>query len=182
MTVKEVLYQAALLVGATDAATFLDGSSTAGENEANVLLRCLNFVENEVALDYLPLCSEETFESETGVIPFEKLALAATRIVSVKDESGNSVAFKSFPDYIKTQPGKVTVAYTYTPKEKALGDEMEYSRLASKRLFAYGVAAEYCLACGLYEEAAVWDKKYKEAIGAAYEAHPPRRLASRRWA
>lgn len=42
--------------------------------------------------------------------------------------------------------------------------------MTSPRLFAYGIAAEYCLACGLFEEAAVWDKKYKDALTAAYRS------------
>ena len=44
------------------------------------------------------------------------------------------------------------------------------------------MAAEYCLACGLYEESEVWDEKYRAALAAAYRARPARVLRSRRWA
>ena len=181
MTVKEVIIEAAEMVGAEKVKPYIEDSVADGEKQANVLLRCFNIVENELALDYLPLKCEETFQTQTGAIDYDSLSKKAVRILSVKDESGNSVPFKTFPDKLKAQSGIVQVLYSYLPEEKTLSGESDFKTLASKRLFAYGVAAEYCLSCGLYEEAAVWDKKYKEAISAVYKAHPPRRIASRRW-
>ena len=86
-----------------------------------------------------------------------------------------------FPEYLKTQPQRVCVRYTYLPQKKTLTDTSDFMLHASVRLFAYGIATEYSLACGLFEEAAVWDKKYKDAIKAAYSAKPVRRMRSRRW-
>ena len=181
MTVKEVIKEAAEIVGAEKVKAYIDDEVSGGERQTEVLLRCFNIVENELALDYLPLKCEETFQSQTGAIDYAALSKKAVRILSVKDESGNSVPFKTFPDHLKTQAGVLQVLYSYLPEEKALSGESDFKTLASKRLFAYGVAAEYCLSCGLYEEAAVWDKKYKEAIAAVYKMHPPKRIASRRW-
>ena len=73
------------------------------------------------------------------------------------------------------------IRYAYAPQKKALNDESDYRMYASVRLFAYGIAAEYSLSIGLFEEAAVWDKKYKEAVTAAYRANPCRIIQSRRW-
>ncbi|MBQ4268819.1 MAG: hypothetical protein IJB97_04120 [Clostridia bacterium] len=181
MTVREVIKEAAEIVGAEKVKAYIDSNVSGGERQTEVLLRCFNLVENELALDYLPLKCEETFQTQTGAIDYASLSKKAVRILSVKDESGNSVPFKTFPDRLKTQAGVLQVLYSYLPEEKTLSGESDFKTLASKRLFAYGVAAEYCLSCGLYEEAAVWDKKYKEAIAAVYKAHPPRRIASRRW-
>ena len=72
--------------------------------------------------------------------------------------------------------------YTYLPKTKTFDDKSDFTLNASVRLLSYGVAAEYALANGMFEEAAVWDKKYKDAIKAAYCSKPPRRIRSRRWA
>jgi hypothetical protein len=181
MTVKEVIMEAAEMVGAEKVKEYIEDSASGGERQAEVLLRCFNIVENELALDYLPLKCEETFQTQTGAIEYSALSKKAVRILSVKDESGNSVPFKMFPDKLKAQSGILQILYSYLPDEKKMNGESDFKTLASKRLFAYGVAAEYCLSCGLYEEAAVWDRKYKEAIAAVYKAHPPRRIASRRW-
>ena len=183
MTVKECVITAATELGIADEVQeYLDGSSAGGQKNAQLLLTCFNLVENELALDYLPLYAEDEMSSETGKIDFSALSMAAVRILRVSDEWGNSVPFQIFPAYLKTQPGKVRVAYTYTPEEKSMDGESDFKLQASVRLMAYGIAAEYTLATGLFEEYAVWDKKYKEAIDAAYKALPCKRMRSRRWA
>ena len=183
MTVKEILLAAAMQLNVLDEVeAYLSNNSKNGEEQAKALLRCFNLVENEVALDYLPLLAEEEIETETGVIYYSSLSREAARVIGVWDEWGNKAPFTLFPDYLKTQPQKVLVRYTYLPKEKSFKDESDFSVQASVHLFAYGVAAEYALASGLFEEAAVWDKKYKEAIKAAYSAKPSRHIQSRRWA
>lgn len=183
MTVKEILLAAAGELGILgEVEGFLSGTSTDGETEANALLRCFNLVENEVALDYLPLLAEEEMESDAGVIYYSALSREAVRVLGVRDEWGNEVPFTLFPEYLKTQPQKVCVRYSYLPKAKTFEDKSDFTLNASVRLLSYGVAAEYALANGMFEEAAVWDKKYKDAIKAAYCSKPSRRIRSRRWA
>ena len=185
MTVKEIILAAACELGIGEGVeSYLAGGSKDAQAESNTkaLLRCFNLVENEVALDYLPLLAEEEMTSDTGAIEYAALSREAVRVLSVRDEWGNEVPFTLFPDYLKTQPNKVCVRYTYLPKPKTLEDKSDFTLNASVRLFACGVAAEYALANGLFEEAAVWDKKYKDAIKAAYSSKPARRIRSRGWA
>ena len=183
MKVKECILAAANQLGIGDEIEeYLDGTSTLGEADAACLLRCFNLVENELALDYLPLFCEDTLESGTGAVFFSELSQAAVRIVKVTDEWGNELPFTLFPEYIKTQAGKIVVRYTYTPKEKQFEEDSSFALYASVRLFAYGIAAEYATANGSFEEAAVWDKKYKDAIAAAYRSRKAKKIKSRRWA
>ncbi len=182
MTVKELIVAAAISLGiAENVNAYLENGDSVGQKDTERLLECFNLVENELALDYLPLYAEETLQSATGSIDFSALSKAAVRILQVTDEWGNSVKYRLFPDYLKTQPGKLLISYTYTPKRKELGEESDFVLQASSRLFAYGMAAEYSLMTGRYEEAAIWDKKYKEAIDAAYRARPCERIKSRSW-
>ena len=185
MTVKEILLAAAGKLGVlNEVEDYLSGTSTDAEAEviANALLKCFNLVENEVALDYLPLLAEEEIESDAGAIYYASLSREVVRVLGVRDEWGNEVPFTLFPEYLKTQPQKVCVRYSYLPAAKNFEDKSDFTLNASVHLFACGVAAEYALANGLFEEAAVWDKKYKDAIKAAYCSKPPRRIRSRRWA
>ena len=182
MTVKECVLGAADLVGIGETVrAYLDGQALDGEAETAALLRCFNLVENELALDYFPLQAEEELETETGAIFYSKLSRPVVRILRVCDESGASVAFKLFPEYLKTDAGKVTVRYTYTPAEKGLDGASDFYTLVSARLTAYGMAAEYQLQNGAFEDAAVWDKKYKDAIKAAYRTGRCGKIAARRW-
>lgn len=160
---------------------YFDGSDTSAKADVENLLRCFNLVESELALEYLPLYAEETLESATGAVYFDELACAPVRIVRVQDEWGNSCPFKLYPNYLKTQAGKVTIRYTYLPQEKGLDGVSDFTLRVSKRLFAYGMATEYALSCGRFDEASVWEKKYKDAITSAYRAKPSTKISARRW-
>ena len=182
MTVKEIIEAAALELGIFSTVhAYLENGDETGKQKCENLLRCFNIVENELALDYLPLNAEDEFESETGVIYYTQFEHSVVRIIAVEDEWGNAVPFKLFPKYLKTQNGKVRVVYSYTPKEKKLDENSDFTLQASVRLFSYGVATEYALANGLFEEATVWDKKYKDAVQAAYQLRPCKKIQSRRW-
>ncbi len=182
MTVKEIILTAAEMVGCAEKVRVYLENGSDGEGEVNTLLRCFNLVENELALDYLPLFAEDELETDTGTVYFSLLSKSAVRIVGATDEWGNKLSFTLFPDRIRLQPGRVKITYTYTPQEKDINGEADDNRKASVRLFAYGVAAEYCLATGLYEESGVWEKKYKQAIEGAYRSSIGRKINSRRWA
>lgn len=182
ITVKEVLLAAAAEVGVYDSVlAYLENGSVSGKEETEALLRCFNLVENELALDYLPLYAEEELETGTGCVYYRELSRSAVRVVKVEDAWGNEASFRLFPEYLKTQGGKIKIRYAYSPVKKTVNDESDYHMYASVRLFAYGIAAEYSLSLGLFEEAAVWDKKYKDAVTAAYKVNPCRIIQSRRW-
>ena len=157
------------------------GSSKEGKKDTEILVECFNRVQNELALDYLPLTAENIVVTSTGVIDYSKLSYAPTRILSVEDEYGESVKFKLFPDRLETQAGKVKVLYAYAPEEQDIDGACEYKTSVSKRLFVYGMAAEYALIVGEKEAAYMWDKKYKDAVHAAYKVRAGKTLRSRRW-
>ena len=183
ISVKEAVCEAAQALGIWEwVQAYLDGGdSEMGEKDTNVLVECFNRVQNELALDYLPLLAEDELMTATGVIAYTELMHPATRILCVENEVGESVKFKLFPNRLETQEGKVKVFYAYAPTEQDIDGVCEYETGVSKRLFVYGMAAEYFSACGLFEEAAVWDRKYKAAIEAAYKKRPSRKIRSRRW-
>ena len=183
MKVKDVLLSAADSLGVYEGVKqAIDAGTVDSNKETRTLLRCFNLVENEVALDYLPLKAEDTVYSDSGKIAFSELTNSPVRILGVSDLSGNPVRFSLFPDFIKTEAGKCVVLYTYAPKEKTAQEESDFITNLSVRALSFGVCAEYCTACGLYEQASVWDAKYKEALRAALRSMKCKVLASRRWA
>ncbi len=182
MTVKEILLTAATELGfGEDAKAFLEEGVEDEIQKMELLLECFNLTENELALDYLPLYAEDTVSSSSGKILYSTFKKSPVHILQVQDTSGNPIKFKIFADGIKTQAGKVNVTYTYTPDKKTFEEESDYQIQASTSLMAYGVLSHYTLATGLFEESAIWEKKYKNAIEAVYRARPSERLRSRRW-
>lgn len=180
MKVKESVIKAAMLLGIADeVCAYLDSGDEIGKEQTERLVQCFNIVENELALDYLPLFAEQKLVSE-GKISYELFEQKLGRILYARNGEGEPVKYKLFPSYMEVPSGELTIGYSYTPREKTAEEESDYAT-GSARTFGYGIAANYCLILGLYEEAAIWDKKYKEAIEAAYRVRGAAAIRSRRW-
>lgn len=183
MTVSDVMIMAAVQLGIGDKVkAYVNGTSSLYKAQGDLLLQCFNLVENELALDYIPLMKQEILAVSDGKISYDAFTSDVVRIVKVVDEHGESVPFKLFAAYMEVDAERVSVTYAYTPKPKTVTEESDFQAFVSERLFSYGMAAEYCMATGLYEEAVVWDKKYKEGIEAARRLARGGKIASRRWA
>lgn len=182
MTVREVVMLAAEELGILEEVqAYFDGEDVVGKSKAERLLTCFNLVENELALDYFTLKRSETVMSQ-GQIKFSVLQRSPVNIISVTDGKDNPYEFSLYADYIQTTTGMVKITYAYTPNTKTIDENSDFTMEVSARLMSYGMAAEYALAVGLVEEAALWDKKYKDAISALYKTSKGGRIAARRWA
>ncbi len=180
--VNETIIAAAGEIGIADKVkAFLEQGDETGREDTQILLTCFNIVENELALDYLPLKAETVVQSETGIIEYSAMPKSVVRVLKVQDEWGNDVPFKIYPEYLQAQSGTFKIIYAYTPDKKELGEESDFSLFASVRLFAYGMAAEYSLMKGLFAESAVWEKKYKDVLKRTYRLHAGKVIRSRRW-
>ena len=189
MTVKEVVALAAGCLGREDLIPAIDKSQsalTAEEKlELDALLRCYNFVENEVALDYRALKKEETVNVTGGRINYSALSAVPANIRKI--ECGDSIArFAIYPNYVLLcdgWEGKATVVYDYIPSSKTkFTQESEFTeREVSARLLAYGVTAQYLLVNGETGRAAVWDKKFRDALRAKNLLRRTVYIRSRRW-
>ncbi len=181
--VKDAVKEAAYCVGlGEEVEKYLGNTATSvGEQATKLMLRCFQRIENELALDYLPLLTEDEVVTPTGVVPYATLNKPAARIFCVENEWGESLKYKLYPDRLITSAGKVKIVYAYSPAEKNLEGTSEYDTIVSQRILVYGMAAEYSLAVGELTAAREWDKKYKEGVQAAYKAAPCKRLRSRRW-
>ena len=124
------------------------------------LLNCFNLVEYTLALDYLPLYA--THQCNSNDVYFTEFEYAPVRIVMC------NCKFKIYPTHIESKDTITDVQYSYTPNKKELYDECSYNQEFLTCL-AYGTVSEYLLEKGFYEEAAVWDKKYKKEIRKLYE-------------
>ncbi|MBQ8320354.1 MAG: hypothetical protein IJX81_05685 [Clostridia bacterium] len=180
--IKEVLTIAAELLGlGTKFSESLISATEEGTELQKKLLKSFYLAESEVALDYLPLVAEDDVESSTGTVYFSELSKYPARIIKVAGEDGERLFFEVYSKYIKTLPVKATVTYAYAPDEKGIAESAEAHPAANARMLAYATAEKYCLIEGLYEEAGVWEAKFKEAVKAARKAAPTKVIRSRRW-
>lgn len=140
----------------------------AAAGEIDRLTRCLNLVLNEAACDYLPLKTEEEVISVGGEISLGALSKPVIDIYAVRAEDGSSVSYKSYFDRITlAAPGKYTIEYSYAPVRLTLRTTLRIRSAFRPECLHTGAACEYCIISGMTDEAVLWDKRFKDALGIA---------------
>lgn len=162
------------------AGTFLQEPKVSGRTTGDPeLLRMVNSVVSEICGEYFPLRKTEEAESG-GEIPLSSLSERLRQVADIKKE-GRRVGFRLLPFCIRTEAGRVEVDYFYLPAAaEDEQSELELSPLLDARAVALGVAAEYCLCSGLYEQALAFDRRFRDSL-AALAPHRERRLPERRF-
>ena len=120
------------------------------------LLQCFNIIENDLALNYIPLYA--THDCSAHIVNYDEFEYAPVRIVMC------NCKFKTYPTYIQSKDIINRVTYAYTPNSKTLSDDCSYGKGVFYCL-VYGVITEYLCSKGFFEESISWDKKYKKEIG-----------------
>ena len=168
MTIKDIIKTAAVYLNLTDVIGYLDGTTANPSSltlaKTDTLTRLANLTVSELAASYVPMVCSENVETEDGKIVFSGLTNNITRILSVKNEFGQDAEFKIFPEYIKVFGGKYTVQYEYAPANYGLTDTVGFNVKITAALLGYGVAAEFCITEGRFEEAILWRKRYTYGV------------------
>ena len=173
MTIKQILKTASVYLGREDLIKYLDGElSDINEDvlnelksEVDILTKCANLIINQLATEYLPVKSTDIVKSTNGQILYTSFPLDPLDVLAVYDVYDNKLEFKLLPFYVKTKPDAVKVEYTYLPPEYTLDETIAYDeKLIPMRVIAYGVTAEYSLISGRFDEASIWDRRYKNSV------------------
>lgn len=182
MLVKDIILKVCDLLEKPELADAINSSEqlTQEQNEeVEKFVKCLNLVRNEVATEMIPNAKMETILTEDGRIDFQTLSSDVIEILSVKDGMGNSINYDSFPDHILTTEGKVKIKYNASPEE--LNYSSEFSSTLPQRVWAYGVVREYYFIQSLYQDASVWDERFKNSIQALTSKKSETVIPRRRW-
>lgn len=182
MDVIEIIRSAAWYAGVLDKVDlYLEDEEEEYKQFAHDLLRAYNNVESEIAMNYLPLVEKELFDTEDGELLFDNFSWRVIHILNVYNEQGGKQEFELRPWGVITKPGEIYVEYTYVPDEKDFYDTVSFQPFVAQPLFVFGILAEYYLVRGEFEEAAIWDKKYKDAISLSHQMQKGKRMPSRGW-
>lgn len=156
MRVSEVIELSALL---------LDIELT--EEVKPILVRCYNLVEQELATDYFPILEVDKFFHVEDKIYYKDFSRKPYMLKGIQDFHGDSVSFRLAPEYINLiknyNGGTFFVKYYYLPEDKELYSNSTYGAEYIS-ILKYGIAAEYCLMQGNFEQAKIYSDKYKERI------------------
>lgn len=183
MTIKEVMLTSATFLQLDETYKVIESGKVDGDEESELLLRCVNLVVSEIANEYYPLKEKSVVEANgNGEIFYEDFPKTPYDIYKVVNESGISVPFTRYHDrLIVPRVGKYEIYYSFVPAFLSLSDELPFPEKVDARVVAYGVACEYCLISGMTEDAVVWDKRYKNALTVASFPYGEKRVKTRRW-
>ena len=159
--------------------------TTEEDKQLQELLASLNMVNNIIATEYIPLLAETTCTVTNGKINYTSIDRnrAILNIKKVRSTDGTVLTFTCYPTYLKTEGSQVVVTYAYYPATLTETDNVTtYGIQLSDRVYAYGMAAEYCFINGMYDEASMWDKRFKDALKGVTRRLAEVRLPGKVWA
>lgn len=185
---KEILKLTANFLGLDKLTDYLSNEEETASDEVkadvNQLLIFMNYIVREITKDYFPLCHKESIMSDSdGKIYFDKLSKKAIMIKDVKNLIDLSCHYEIYPEYIKLENPNTEykVFYNYTPKTILnITEEAELPFGLDYFIVCYGIASEYCLSKGSYDEAHMWESKFVSALKSIKNRNKERRFFARR--
>ncbi len=183
MTVKDVIYYASIMCGKEDLAEKIISGVIPDDNADVVrMLNCYNLTVSELSEHIEPLVFTETLSSDDGEYRYVDFTKPPKQILKVTC-GGKNVEYTVCRDKVVTGVTRCEITYDYRAKRvSSLSDEIEYDEnVFSPRVLAMGVASEFLLISGAYEECASWRSRYDNAVE-TYLISKTRKIKQRRWA
>ena len=186
MKVKDILKLTATILDRKDLVSFYnDGvcdDYIKAQEDSDILLSSYNILTEEIAVETLKLKYTELLKVENGILSYASFKYNPISIISVKDKNGNLVDCKILPTDIKTDKSEVVCEYYYIPALKSVEDDSEIvGTLIPKTTIMYGIATEFCLIKGLFEEATVWHQKYVNSLSKLSKPKKLKKIKCRKW-
>lgn len=183
MKVREVIKDAARLIGDEGLYSALGDETTAltdeNKKKADVMLKCYNDAQYEVATKRMPLIAEEIFSG--GKILYKSFKHTPSKILKVS-KNGENVNCEIYADYLTSKFGKIAVKYEYIPADKSINDDFDYANTKIGKVpFAYAVAASYCLITGRFSESKNWESRFSEYFETSPKKYSGRIKNKRIW-
>lgn len=147
-----------------DGSSFLMEASEDIVKNVNLLLKCVNLVLNTIVSEYVHLKDCTYVNTNNCRISYSDLTTNnIVKIVSV-ETNNKKVSYTDFGDEVCVESnGNYKVTYLYTLKDFDFGEQLSIVKLPSKSI-AYGVASEYLYINKLYDDASVWDVRFKNCL------------------
>lgn len=159
----------------------LEPNSVDVSKNLNLLLKCVNLVLNTIVSEYVNLKDCTYLVSNNCRIKYEDVTSNnIVKIVSVENDN-KKVAFSDFGSEICVEKDdKYKVTYLYTLENVDFSDDVSIIKFPCKSI-AYGVASEYLYINKLYDDASVWDVRFKNSMLNLLQNKKHRFIKPRRW-
>lgn len=143
------------------------------------LVKCFNLIYNEIASEYLPIIKVEKVKPVGSRVEYSTLSGDVCQILSISDCSGERLKFKAFQDYVMVDANEIEIIYQVYPSELTLSSEFDTT--LTERIFAYGIAREYYFMQTLFDEADIWEERFKNSLQVLSRKKSEVKMPRRRW-
>ena len=171
MCIKEIIRITALLLGRDNVIRYLDGDTDEQNVGAdclrtiNVLTDLTNLVINELSTTYIPMTKVEKVVSNDGKVYYKDLTERILRVRAVYDIDGKNVEYSVNSEYVKVNYSEVEIEYDFVPENYGLEQTIGYTdKDVSARVIANGVASEFNVSEGRFDEAVTFHKRYVDML------------------
>ena len=186
MEVNKILKLCATMLQLKDLEDCMRNPEFISENDnadLTLLMDAVNLVCNTISTDYINLTKTKIVENKSGEISFAELGEDAIyKIIKVKNMFGERVLFKVTTTGIKCDTGKLSITYSYYPREYTYGEIIDvFKSEMSERVFAMGVVSEFLFIRGNADDASIWEDRFKNAMRNIVRHRQEVVLPKRRW-
>lgn len=169
MVFEEIIKNTALMVGREDVVNYINyETDLTGEDTyptLDLMTNLLNLVIRELAGTFIPMVKVESVQAENNKVYYKDLNETCLKVKKVFDEDGNELGFSITPEYLKVNKENVQIEYEYLPPNYYLDSTIGYTEKdISQTALCYGLASEFCICKGNFEEAVMWHDRYVSSI------------------
>lgn len=182
MLVKDIIVLACDFTENQELGKAIEENTTLTDEQSAVcdsLVKCFNLVNSEIASDYIPILKNEVIKTKEFKVNFSELSFSPCQIISVKDKNGRKVRFKVFDNYLIAFANVINITYTTLPEEMTLTSEI--TSTLPERVYAYGIAREYYFLQTLFDDADIWEDRFKNSLQVFQRKKSDVVMPKRRW-
>ena len=185
MLVKEIIKKVANYTGNFELyeAIKKDVFTEQQQQEINLLVDCVNLTNSNIAANYVKLYDTVEINNTSGTILFSKVSNKTIyQIITVKNSNNFKIDYSLTNNGILAEKGKLYVTYSYFPDNVEYNNSItNYQIKINERNFVYGVIAEYLYVKGVFDEAQIWEEKFKLEMKNLMKSQRSILLKQRRW-
>lgn len=181
MLVKDVISLACEFTDNKDLIENLNNDTLTEEQSVIIdsLLNCFNLINEEISTEYVPIIKREVVKTSDFKVNFDDLSYKVLDIIDVKDKLGRKVKFKVFNEFIVAIADKIEVSYSIHPEKLTLSQENNST--LPERVFAYGVAREFFFMQSMFDDADIWEERFKNSLSVLTRKKHDIVIPRRRW-
>ena len=132
-------------------------------SELNLIVGCINLIQQHISTNYFNLIENVELNNTYDVLPFSKITNKQIyKIINIKNNNNNNIHFVIKPNGIVTNKGHIVIKYSYFANDVAIYDNISMFPIGvNERIFLFGVLGEYNFIKGNFDEAKIWEDKFK---------------------